>query len=168
MKAKKIKKTISDIFTTVIILLSMVLLTVGLLPKITSYDGYYVTSVSMEPAIKKGDLIFVKEVAFEEVEVGDVLTFTREGSEKWFSHRVVKIDNVEKSFKTKGDNNTVEDPIYTSYDEVVGRVEKKFPIIGYVPMLLEKAWGKAILVIIYVLYIAFEIENVASKKRKKG
>ena len=168
MKAKKIKKIISDVFTTIIILVSFVILTVGMLPKITSYDGYYVTSDSMSPAINKGDIVFVKEVAFEEIEVSDVLTFKREGSEKWFSHRVVKIDKAEKSFKTKGDNNTVEDPIYTSYDEVVGRVEKKFPLIGYVPMFLAKAWGKAILVIIYILYIAFEIEYVASKKRKKG
>lgn len=165
MKAKKI---ILDIFTSFIILLSLFILTIGLLPKVTSYDAYYVTSDSMKPTIKKGDLIFTKEVKFEEVEVGDVLTFTKEGSEKWFSHRVVKIDEIGKSFKTKGDNNEVEDPIYTSYDAVVGRVDKKFPLVGFVPMFLATVWGKGLLVIVYVLYISFEIENVASKKRKKG
>lgn len=164
----KAKKTISNIFTTVIILLSLVLLTIGLLPKVTSYDGYYVTSDSMYPAIRKGDLVFTKEVAFEDVEVGDVLTFTREGSEKWFSHRVVRIKESEKSFRTKGDNNNVEDPGYTPYDAVVGRVEKKMPLIGFLPMMLATTWGKVVLVLVYVLYIAVEVENAASKKRKKG
>ncbi|MBP3330068.1 MAG: signal peptidase I [Clostridia bacterium] len=164
----KAKKTISNIFTTVIILLSLVLLTIGLLPKVTSYDGYYVTSDSMYPAIRKGDLVFTKEVAFEDVEVGDVLTFTREGSEKWFSHRVVRIKESEKAFRTKGDNNNVEDPGYTPYDAVVGRVEKKMPLIGFLPMMLATTWGKVVLVLVYVLYIAVEVENAASKKRKKG
>ncbi|MBQ7956467.1 MAG: signal peptidase I [Clostridia bacterium] len=164
----KAKKTISNILTTVIILLSLVLLTIGLLPKVTSYDGYYVTSDSMYPAIKKGDLVFTKEVAFEDIEVGDVLTFTREGSEKWFSHRVVRIKESEKSFRTKGDNNNVEDPGYTPYDAVVGRVEKKMPLIGFLPMMLATTWGKVVLASVYVLYIAVEVENAASKKRKKG
>ena len=164
----KATKTISNIFTTVIILLSLVLLTIGLLPKVTSYDGYYVTSDSMYPAIRKGDLVFTKEVAFEDVEVGDVLTFTREGSEKWFSHRVVRIKESEKAFRTKGDNNNVEDPGYTPYDAVVGRVEKKMPLIGFLPMMLATTWGKVVLVLVYVLYIAVEVENAASKKRKKG
>ena len=168
MKATKIKKTISNIFTTFIILLSLVLITIGILPHVTEYDGYYVTSDSMYPAIKKGDLVFTKEVSFEEIEEGDVLTFTKEGSEKWFSHRVVKINDVKKSFRTKGDNNNAEDPGYTSFDNVVGRVDKKMPLVGFFPMFLDSIWGKVILFVIYVVYIAFEVENVASKKRKKG
>ncbi len=167
MKAKKIKKIASNIFTTFIILLSLVLITIGLLPHVTEYEGYYVISDSMSPAIKKGDLVFTKEVSFEEIEEGDVLTFTREGSEKWFSHRVVKINNVEKSFRTKGDHNDVEDPGYTSYDAVVGRVEKKIPVVGYFSFMLSTLWGKIILAIVYVLYIAFEIDNATLKKSRK-
>ncbi len=164
----KAKRVISNIFTSVIILLSLVLITIGLIPKVTSYDGYYVSSDSMYPAIKKGDLVFTKEVAFEEIQVGDVLTFTKEGSEKWFSHRVVLIKEDEKAFRTKGDHNDSEDPGYTSFDAVVGRVEKKLPVIGFVPLALSKTSGKIILAVIYILYIAVEIENAASKKRKKG
>jgi len=161
MKAKKI---ITDIFTSFIILLSLLVLTIGLLPKFTSYDAYYVISDSMKPAIKKGDLVFTKEVKFEEVEVDDVLTFTKDGSERWFSHRVVKIKETEKSFRTKGDNNNAEDPGYTSFDNVVGRAEKKLPLVGFIPMALSTVWGKVILVIIYAVYIAVEIENFRHKK----
>lgn len=164
MKAKQI---ISNTFTILIICVSVVLLTVGLIPKFTDYDGYYASSDSMSPAINKGDLVFTKKVTFEEISVGDVLTFTKEGSEKWFSHRVVEINTQEKSFRTKGDHNNVQDPGYTSFDAVVGRVEKKIPLIGFIPMVLSFTWGKVILAVIYVLYIAVEVENTASKKRKK-
>lgn len=164
----KAKKTASKILTVFIILLSLFSITVSLAPKLSGYNGYYVISDSMSPAINKGDLVFTKEVDFEDIEVGDVLTFTREGSEKWFSHRVVKIKDSEKSFRTKGDNNNVEDPGYTSYDAVVGRVEKKIPLIGFLPMMLATTWGKVVIALVYVLYIAVEVEIAASKKRKKG
>lgn len=164
MKAKQI---ISNIFTSLIILLSVVLITIGMIPKVTDYDGYYVSSDSMSPAMKVGDLVFTKEVEFEDVEVGDVLTFKREGSEKWFSHRVVEIKVSDKSFRTKGDHNNVIDPGYTSFDAVAGRVEKKLPLVGFLPLMLSTTWGKVVLVVIYILYIAVEAENIASKKRKK-
>lgn len=164
----KAKKVISDIFTTVIILLSVVLLTVGLIPVFTSYDGYYVSSDSMVPALNVGDLVFTKEVSFEDVEVGDVLTFTKESNERWFSHRVTEINTEERSFRTKGDNNNVEDPYSTSFDSVVGRVEKKVPLLGFVPLALSYTWGKIALALIYIFYVAYEVENTASKKRKKG
>ena len=134
----------------------------------SDYEGYYVSTDSMVPAMNVGDLVFTKEVQFEDVEVGDVLTFTKEGSRKWFSHRVVKIDVEEKAFRTKGDHNNVVDPGYTYFDSVVGMVEKKVPLIGFVSIALSYTWGKVVLVIIYVLYIAVEVENTASKKRKKG
>ncbi len=165
MKAKQI---ISNIFTTFIILLSVVLITIGLIPKFTDYEGYYVSSDSMKPAMNVGDLVFTKAVQFEDIEVGDVLTFTKQGSEKWFSHRVIEINTAEKSFRTKGDHNNVIDPGYTSFDTVVGRVEKKIPFVGFLPLALSATWGKVVLVAIYVLYIAVEVENAASKKRKKG
>ncbi len=163
----KTKQIISNIFTTFIILLSVVLVTIGMIPKFTDYKGYYVSSDSMSPAMNVGDLVFTKEVSFEEIEVGDVLTFTKQGSSKWFSHRVVKIDDNDKSFRTKGDHNDVTDPGYTSFNSVVGRVEKKMPLVGFIPMALSSTWGRVVLVVIYVLYIAVEVENISSKKRKK-
>ncbi|MBE6755410.1 MAG: signal peptidase I [Ruminococcaceae bacterium] len=164
MKAKKIA---SKILTVFIILLSLFLITVSLAPKMSGYNGYYVISDSMSPAINKGDLVFTKEVEFADVEVGDVLTFKKKGNDRWFSHRVVKINTEEKSFRTKGDHNNVEDPGYTSYDVVVGRVEKKVPFIGYFPFMLSTLWGKISLVAIYVFYFAFEIDNATLKKLRK-
>lgn len=163
----KAKKTVSKILTVFIILLSLFLITVSFAPKIAGYNGYYVISDSMSPAINKGDLVFTKEVNFEDIEVGDVLTFQKEGNERWFSHRVVKIDTEEKSFRTKGDHNNVEDPEYTPYSAVIGRVEKSLPFIGYFPFILSTLWGKIILAAVYIFYIAFEIDNATLKKLRK-
>ncbi len=163
----KAKKTVSKILTAFIILLSLFLITVSFAPKLSGYNGYYVISDSMSPAINKGDLVFTKEVNFEDIEVGDVLTFQKEGNERWFSHRVVKINTEEKSFRTKGDHNNVEDPGYTPYSAVIGRVEKKLPFIGYFPFMLSTLWGKIVLAAVYVFYIAFEIDNATLKKLRK-
>ncbi len=164
---KKVKQKVINIFTYFIMIFSLSLILIGVVPRLLGYGGYYVSSESMSPAIKKGSLVFVKTVDFEDIEVGDVLTFTREGSEKWFSHRVIDIDFKEKSFKTKGDHNSVSDPGYISYSSVVGRVEKQIPLVGFISLALSTTVGKVVLVLVYVLYIAVEIENYSAKKSKK-
>lgn len=164
---KKVKQKVSSVFTYFIMIFSLLLVLLGVVPRLFGYSGYYVSSESMSPNIKKGALVFVREVDFEEIEIGDVLTFTREGSEKWFSHRVTEIDFEEKTFKTKGDNNSVSDPGYISYSSVVGRVEKQLPLIGFIPLFLSTTAGKTFLILAYVLYIAVEIENYSTKKSRK-
>ncbi len=163
----KLKKTISNIFTVLVVAIATLLLLIGVVPRTMGYGGYYVSSDSMYPSIKKGSLIFVKEVAFEDIKEKDVLTFTKEGSEKWFSHRVVEIDTENRAFKTKGDNNNIEDPGYTPYTAVVGKVCFQVPLVGFISMVLSATWGKVVLLVICVLYAAIEVENIASKKRKK-
>lgn len=161
------KKTISNIFTVFVIAIAVILLTVGIVPRVMGYSGYYVTSDSMYPSIKKGSLLLVKDVKFEDIKKDDVLTFTKEGSEKWFSHRVVEVNTYDKSFKTKGDNNNIADPGYTPYTAVVGKVYHQIPLVGYISMALATTWGKVALLAVCVFYAAIEVENVASKKRKK-
>ncbi len=161
------KKTISNIFTALVIAIAVMLLFIGVVPRVMGYDGYYVSSDSMYPSIKKGSLIFVKDIAFEDIKVKDVLTFTEEGSEKWFSHRVVEIDTENRAFKTKGDNNNIIDSGSTPYTAVVGKVHYQVPLVGFISMALSTVWGKIVLLVICIFYAAIEVENVASKKRKK-
>ena len=95
------------------------------LPKIlslalnSSYPVAAVSSNSMRPVLKKGDLIFVKGVEKEDIRVGDIVIY-RVG-ENFIVHRVVKLE--EGQLVTKGDANAIEDtPV--SYDQVVGRLAK--------------------------------------------
>ncbi len=96
-----------------------------------------VISRSMYPVLHRGDLIFVKKVAPEELKVGTVVVFHHK--EGLTVHRVVRLED--RTLTTRGDANTAEDePI--PYEAVVGRLPTfagrpvKIPLIGRVPILL--------------------------------
>ena len=97
-----------------------------------------VTSQSMLPVLKRGDLVFIKGTDFEDIAVGSVIVF-RHG-EGMAVHRVVKIDG--QTITTKGDANTKEDNPITS-DDIVGRVPTigdrlvKIPFVGNIALLMN-------------------------------
>lgn len=95
-----------------------------------------VISHSMYPALNRGDLILVKEVAAEEIEVGTVVVFRHGGG--LAVHRVIEIEG--DTIITRGDANPkADDPI--TYDDIVGRVPTigeslvKVPLIGRISLL---------------------------------
>ena len=76
--------------------------------------GYTINPVlsgSMEPTIMTGDIVIAKRVAFEDVEVGDIViykhTFTN-GKTVSIMHRVV--EKYDDHLIMKGDNNETNDP----------------------------------------------------------
>jgi len=94
-----------------------------------------VISRSMYPVLNRGDLILVKAVTPEEIEVGTVVVFRHQGG--LAVHRVVKIRG--QTIVTKGDANPKEDDPIT-YDDIVGRVPNvgdgllKIPLIGRIAL----------------------------------
>ena len=95
-----------------------------------------VISNSMYPALKRGDLILVKEVALEDIREGTVVVFRHKGG--LAVHRVVRLSG--ETITTKGDANPKEDNPIT-YDDIVGRVPNvgdsllKIPLIGRIALL---------------------------------
>ena len=94
-----------------------------------------VISRSMYPVLNRGDLILVKGVTPEEIEVGTVVVFHHQDGLS--VHRVVRIRG--ESITTRGDANTKEDNPIT-YDDIVGRVPNvgdgllKIPLIGRIAL----------------------------------
>ena len=82
----------------------------------TEYPIASITSSSMWPALKKGDIVFIKGVDKSELEAGDIIVYR---NEKGFTiHRITELN--EETLKTRGDANSISDkPI--RYEEVVGR-----------------------------------------------
>jgi signal peptidase I len=75
-----------------------------------------VTSSSMWPALKAGDVVFIEAVDRDKLEVGNILVWQKEGS--YTIHRLVRLE--ETTVVTKGDANFKEDdPV--PYESVVGR-----------------------------------------------
>ena len=104
----------------------------------TEYPVASITSSSMWPALKKGDIVFIKNVDKSELKVGDVVVYK---NERGFTiHRVTELN--EKTLKTKGDANNVSDkPV--KYEEVVGRTVEwngkpfRIPKLGKITILMS-------------------------------
>ena len=119
----------------VIILYNIVLLYMSYIDKFDTpsfyiYKAYLISTESMEPEIKKGDVIIIKKVDEEQLRVNDIITFKTD--EEVITHRIVQIndDGMEKTYVTKGDNNNVEDPEVLTYEEIEGKQIIKIPGLG--------------------------------------
>jgi len=106
----------------------------------TDFPMASITSGSMWPALKRGDLILIQGVENkEEIEVGDIVIYN---NPKGFTiHRVIKLN--ENTIVTKGDANNVEDtPV--NYDEIIGKpltVNDKplrIPFLGMVSVFVNR------------------------------
>lgn len=102
-----------------------------------------ITSGSMWPALKTGDLILIRAVAKHDIHVGDIVVW--KNGPGFVIHRVKKLN--EDSLVTKGDANFEDDPP-VGYDTVVGKTvslwgDKPFriPWIGNVSVWAGKLRG---------------------------
>ncbi|WP_048151207.1 signal peptidase I [Palaeococcus ferrophilus] len=110
-----------------------------------------VVSGSMEPVFYRGDVVLLKGVKPEEVEIGDVVVYNRPYTKYPIIHRVRGIEeyNGERCFVIQGDNNFIHDFYPTPAGEIdcvpASAVEAKalmvFPKIGYIPMEIKEKLG---------------------------
>ncbi|MFZ2969940.1 MAG: signal peptidase I [Minisyncoccia bacterium] len=97
----------------------------------TSYPIASITSGSMWPVLKKGDLVLIKYVKNEDIKIGDIVVFKNENG--FTIHRVTEITG--NKIRTKGDANNISD-LAIEYKDIVGRTliynEKpvKIPYLG--------------------------------------
>ncbi len=163
MKMKR-KNRIFAILSVVILLLAAFVW----VPKLLGMSTYYVSSDSMEPAIYKGSLAFVKSVEYEDIRVGeDVLVFTSPVNQKTFMHRVIYINEAEQLIFTKGDNNNVADPVPVTFDVCTGKVVFVVPFVGYASWALDTLPGKIAVIAFYIVCVAVMLESRRAKKSKK-
>ena len=107
----------------------------------TDYPMAAITSGSMWPELKKGDLIFIEGLDDpRNVQIGDIIVYMNEKN-AFTIHRIIKLD--EETLTTKGDANNVEDkPI--RYEDIVGRLYKignrnaRIPKLGFVSTAFSK------------------------------
>ncbi|MFJ2299052.1 signal peptidase I [Oerskovia paurometabola] len=111
------------------------------IPKIMGAVPLTVLSGSMEPGLSPGDVVVVRDVAADDLRIGDVVTFQPVSDDpSLVTHRVVGIGSTggeADSFTTRGDANGADDePIVA--DQVVGRVAYSVPLVGH---LTNASWG---------------------------
>ncbi|MFH1111480.1 MAG: signal peptidase I [Patescibacteria group bacterium] len=84
----------------------------------TPYPMAAITSGSMWPALKEGNLVFIQGIDRSQLAIGDVVVWRNESGAGFVIHRVVKLND--DTFVTKGDANFTEDPP-VNYRQLVGR-----------------------------------------------
>lgn len=117
MVLKAIKNIIHGLALLVYLIIILCLIIAA--PMLLRWRPVVVLSGSMEPAYQVGGLIYYKHVDFDEISVGDAITF-KIGDGSLATHRVVEIDKDSQAFTTKGDNNDANDMEPVNYSDVVG------------------------------------------------
>lgn len=98
---------------------------------------------SMAPTLHEGDLVIMREVSADSVDVGDIIQY--KGEYNYVLHRVIEVSGLgpNKEFITKGDANNGADPGPVGAQAVRGEVLFYIPKLGYVGIRVKELIGKA-------------------------
>lgn len=156
MNIPKPLKTAWNVITTVVVAVVVIFAVLLVGVRLFDIQVYSVISGSMEPEYPVGSLIYVKDVDPWEVEVGDVITYVLP-NDMPSTHRVVRIDEENQHFYTKGDANDVEDGSPVHFKNLIGKPVFKIPFLGYIAYYIQHPPGMyiAIAVCAIILLLAF-------------
>lgn len=116
-------------------LAALTALVLVVIPMLTGSQTYSVLTSSMAPKYAPGTFLVVKPVPFEELRVGDVITYQIEsGSPAVITHRITAVSATQDGnleFTTKGDNNDVEDNLPVREVQVRGKLFYAVPLVGF-------------------------------------
>ena len=172
---KKIWNWISGILVGVAVLLAVALVGVRLI----GLQPFVVLSGSMEPTYHVGSLIYVKDVDYQELKVGDPITYLI-NEKTVVTHRIIEVLVDEEDpdtirYFTQGDANEAPDGTSVHYKNIIGKPVFSVPYLGYVSNYIQNPPGRyvaiaggALLVLLVLLPDVFaDGEKKKSKEEKK-
>ena len=115
--------------------------------KVGDYSILVVLTGSMEPTIKAGEMILIKEK--DEYQVGDIVTYIDEDA-YFITHRITQINGEECI--TQGDNNNLEDSKFNTKN-IQGAVVFHSKVLGFFILYLLKPM--AIIYLGSLLFVIF-------------
>lgn len=172
---KKIRKILG---TTVLVIFILALVFVlfarisGKTPSLFGYSLLRVETGSMEPELKVGSILLVKEVDPSTLKRGDVITYY--GQEPpvkgaLVTHQIYeepRVENGKYYFITKGLNNTLPDPEFDD-TQVFGKVIYKIPLLGTLYDFFSKPLGLIAFAAVMIIAFSAELINLISIIRSK-
>ena len=128
------------------------------------YMPFSIQTQSMEPTIKAGDVVIGKEVDFNTLKEGDIITYWTTVDEQKIlnTHRITKVISNGKgsvpSFKTKGDNNQIEDEYTVAAADIVAKYNSKISGLGKAVDFLETQKGFFICIVFpLILFFLYQL-----------
>ncbi len=146
-------------------------------PSVLGYTPMVTLSGSMEgdkeDSFSAGDLVIVKDVAPESLEVGDVISFM-EGTIV-VSHRIIEVQTAEDGsiqWRTQGDANNAADTLPVPQDNLIGKYVTHLPKVGDLALFMQKPMGMFIFVGIpllsFIIYDIIRRQREAAREQKKA
>lgn len=170
---KKIWNAATTVLVSVVVLLAVALVGV----RIVGLQPYVVLSGSMEPTYRVGSLIYVKEVDYKQLQVGDPITYMI-SQDTVVTHRITEVlvdeeDPDTLRYFTKGDANEVADGVSVHYKNILGKPVFSIPYLGYVSNYIQNPPGKyvamaagALLILLVFLPDVFSDDGEHKKKEE--
>jgi len=143
------------------------------IPKIGGGMPLTVLTQSMEPGLPPGTLIVVGPVDFDDIDVGDVITYQiRSGDPAVITHRVIGFSTQadgERTLILQGDNNAAaDDPVREV--QVQARLWYSVPLLGHVNSIVNgenRSWIVAVVAGLFFAYALYMIVAAVLDRRKK-
>lgn len=132
------------------------------------YKPYMILTGSMEPKIKQYGLVIVEKNDFNDIKVGDIISFNMPGIDKHVCHRVVSIDN--GVITTKGDNNHKPDLGSVTEANFIGKVvwHNNFTAYYYDELISPYGvWKVVVLPIAVIGLIIIAAKSLSKRGRRK-
>ncbi len=167
---KKIWNWISGALVVLAILLALALVGV----RLVGLKPFVVLSGSMEPAYHVGSLIYVKEVDYKELKVGDPITYML-SQDTVVTHRIIEVLVDEEDpdtirYFTQGDANDAPDGTSVHYKNIIGKPVFSVPYLGYVSNYIQNPPGRYVAIaagaILILLVLLPDVFGSDDKKKK--
>lgn len=161
-KLKKIGLTVLSICLWGVILIAALFAFTTLATKdtnsVASVAGFTpltVATESMEPTFGTSDLIIIQKCDPADLKEGDIITFHTIINNEYAlnTHRIVDIEenNGYRSYRTKGDNNQIEDTHVIADGDIVGKYVLKLAGVGALMTFLSSSTGFLVVIILPLL-----------------
>lgn len=170
-KTAKIKKSIVTIIYIILIpvlvynitLIAQSIINPNRTPSFFGIKAYVIISGSMKPELDIGDIVIVKNTDAKELKEGDIISYRK--GQSVVTHRISQIvmETKEKKYRTKGDNNNVEDTDSVEFEQIEGKVIRKIPTIGNIVIMLK---DKTVILIMVILYYIYLVCSQSRQRRK--
>ena len=136
-------------------------------PNMFGIKTFSIISGSMEPTIKKNDIVIVKKVQQSEIKTNDIITFNLEN--EIVTHRVIKIEKIDGQiiYTTKGDSNEVSDLRKIQYNQIEGKYIGKISKVGKLFTLLKNKIIFGIVLFVLVICYMWQRKSIAKKVERK-